>query len=172
VSLIHFFRVTAIFYCCAFLTGYLDLTNQPAGELEGFHHGLTDVDLTGNRLATLPPPIISLTRIKRLGLRQNLLGQDYQSLSVLSSLRTLEAIDLYDNDLKKCPNVSSLVALTMLDLSFNSIKDIEHVMPLTNLTELYFANNKISSMEGLQTLTNLTTLELGAVCPDSFSIIL
>lgn len=139
----------------------MDLTNQPAGELEGFHSALTDVDLTGNRLVSLPPQLVSLTRIKRLGLRQNLLGQDRSSLSVLSSLCTLDSLDLYDNELRHCPNVSYLDALTMLDLSFNAIKDVEHVLPLTNLTELYLANNKISTMEGLHTLTNLTTLELG-----------
>ena len=142
----------------------MDLTNQPAGELEGFHDALTDVDLTANRLVTLPFELVSLTRIKRLGLRQNLLGQQqHSSLCVLSNLTTLETLDLYDNEMKKCPDLPLLNGLTMLDLSFNAIKEIEHVLPLTNLTELYFANNKIASIEGLHTLTNLTTLELGTL---------
>jgi Leucine-rich repeat (LRR) protein len=152
------------------VTGFLDLTNQPGGDFDGFHELLTDVDLTGNRLRALPEPLVSLTRLKRLGLRQNLLGQQPESISVVSSLTTLESIDLYENGIKKCPNLSLLVSLSMLDLSFNEIKEIEHVHPLTNLTELYLANNKISTMQGLQTLTNLTTLELGTATTWPFTL--
>jgi hypothetical protein len=47
---------------------YLDCTFQPQGNIhEGFHPGLTDVDLTGNKLDALPADLAStLPLLRRL----------------------------------------------------------------------------------------------------------
>jgi hypothetical protein len=41
--------------------GYLDFCLQPHGEIVGLNERLTDVDLTGNRLKTLPDGFSCLT---------------------------------------------------------------------------------------------------------------
>ncbi len=105
-------------------TGYLDLTNQPESDLFGFHETLTDVDLTGNRLRSLPGQIAIVTSLRRLSLRQNLLGDQPESLSILQNLTAITSLDLYDNDLQKCPELTTLRSLTMLDLSFNKVSSI------------------------------------------------
>ena len=69
---------------------------------------MQDVDLTHCRLRSLPPVIERLTRVEILTLRRNLLSD----VTSVTSLSTLQELDLYDNELKDIPDMSKLTLLT------------------------------------------------------------
>lgn len=78
-----------------------------------------------------------------------------------SSARTLEDLDLYDNNLAHIKGLDELTELKVLDLSFNAIKHIKRLEHMTKLEALFFVQNKISKIEGLETLARVRNLELG-----------
>ena len=102
---------------------YLDYTFQPAGDmLLGLHAGLTDVDLTGNKLSALPADLAQLTPLlRRLVLRDNLLP----STGPVGGLTRLTHLDLYQNELRAAGELAGLASLAFLDLSFNGLRDLQ-----------------------------------------------
>ena len=65
------------------------------------------MDLTHSRLKDVPEVLASMTQIKVLSLRQNLL----KNVDSLMKLETLVELDLYDNELKAIPDLSKLEGL-------------------------------------------------------------
>ncbi len=74
-----------------------------------------EVDLSHSRLKTLPPPLLCLTKIKVLTLRQNLL----KDISSLCHLPTLSDLDVYDNELTAVPDLSMLTQLEYVRIILN-----------------------------------------------------
>ena len=75
----------------------LDLTSFQLHDLESVElpPSLTELDLTANRLASLDPRIGTLSSLKKLSFRQNLLGDDaVEPLSRWQALSDLEVSNL------------------------------------------------------------------------------
>lgn len=109
-------------------------------------------DMVALRLERFP-------KLRRLGLRQNLI----QSIELPESLAgTLKELELYDNLIPHIRNLDKFAELQSLDLSYNKIKHIKHLSHLKKLTHLYLVQNKISRIENLEGLEKLEYLELGA----------
>ena len=68
---------------------------------------LKEVDLSHSRLKIIPSILTSLTKIKVLTLRQNLL----KDITPLLKLDTLTDLDLYDNEIAVIPDLSRLTKL-------------------------------------------------------------
>lgn len=74
----------------------LDLSSFQLHDLDSVElpPGLTEVDLTANRLSKLDPRIGTLSSLKKLSFRQNLLGDDaVESLSSWHALSDLEVFE-------------------------------------------------------------------------------
>ena len=69
---------------------------------------LQEVDLTHGRLKAVPDVIVTLKKVKVLTLRQNLIPD----MAPLSGLRTLQELDLYDNELTAITGLDDLNELT------------------------------------------------------------
>ncbi len=121
---------------------------------------LTRLDLSYNRLETLPESVVNLTNLTRLNLSSNQLKTLPESVGNLTNLTRL---NLSSNQLETLPeSVGNLTNLTGLDLSYNRLKTLpESVVNLTNLTGLYLISNQLKTLpESVVNLTNLTGLYL------------
>ncbi|XP_069847094.1 leucine-rich repeat and coiled-coil domain-containing protein 1 [Dipodomys merriami] len=83
-----------------------------------------------------------------------------QSISELSLVSTLHAINLHCNNISKITAIDHIWNLRHLDLSSNQISQIEGLNTLTKLCTLNLSCNLITRIEGLEALINLTRLNL------------
>ncbi|KAM4865372.1 leucine-rich repeat and coiled-coil domain-containing protein 1 isoform 1-T4 [Thomomys bottae] len=83
-----------------------------------------------------------------------------QSISELSLVSTLHAINLHCNNITKISAIDHIWNLRHLDLSSNQISHIEGLNTLTKLCTLNLSCNLITRVEGLEALVNLTRLNL------------
>jgi len=145
--------------------GVLDLTGSQLHSLDGVELpiGLTDLDLTLNRLKEMDPRVLELPGLISLSWRQNLLT-DATPITQLKSAPVLEQLVLHDNHLKQIPSLKGFPVLSRLELSYNEFRSLQPLAELSSapLTELFVANNKVTSFEGVQTLTQLQVLEMGS----------
>jgi GTPase SAR1 family protein len=115
-----------------------------------------------NQLTAIPPAITEL-----INLSEFLCAGDANKpwgitcLSPLSSLTSLQLIDLTSNAIDDLKGLENLVHLKQLRLSFNKIKIIEGLEKLIELQELYLSANEIQEIEGLKSLVKLQELYLG-----------
>ena len=77
---------------------------------------LEKLNLSGNRLTSLPDSIGNLTNLKRLDLSRNKLRSLPDSIGNLTSL---ESLNLEINKLRSLPNLEALTDLAYLNISFN-----------------------------------------------------
>lgn len=115
---------------------------------------LADLNLAGNDLPALPPDLSGFRALRKLSLRRNRLGQQYQELpplppslagsnvvitldyiflASLSSIPRLEELDLSENHLQAIPPSlpKGFTQLKLLNLSYNFIDDQRKLVPLS-----------------------------------------
>jgi len=101
----------------------------------------------------------------------------------LNGLKSLELLELYDNQIEYLEGLGLNDALMhedvkendvirndegpgvnvkVMDMSYNMIREMKPVQSCPNLLELYLANNKLKHIEGIEHLTSLRKIDLGA----------
>ncbi|XP_068343134.1 protein phosphatase 1 regulatory inhibitor subunit PPP1R7 homolog [Pyrus communis] len=144
----------------------LDLTSFQLHDLDSVElsPSLTELDLTANRLTGLDPRIATLSNLKKLSLRQNLIEDAaVEPISGWDALSGLEELVLRDNKLGKIPDVSIFTKLLVFDVSFNEITSLHGLSKVTStLKELYVSKNEVTKIEEIEHLHELLILELGS----------
>ncbi len=121
---------------------------------------LTELDLYGNRLISIPAWIGKLKSLTALNLGRNRLTTLPESIGQLTQLTTL---DLSDNQLTSLPeSIGQLTQLTTLNLRGSQLMSLpESIGQLTQLATLDLRGNQLTSLpESIGQLTQLTTLDL------------
>lgn len=121
---------------------------------------LNHLDLSHNRLTTIPPIINKFIKLEKLFVDNNNITSIPPEIGELTNLRTL---DLNDNKLTEIsPEIGTLLCLKALDLDNNQLKDIPNQLStLTNLEILYLHRNRFYHIPTvLNSLTNLRRLYL------------
>ncbi|KAJ4708514.1 protein phosphatase 1 regulatory subunit pprA [Melia azedarach] len=126
--------------------------------------GLTELDLTANRLSSLDSRISHLSNLKKLSFRQNLIHDAaIEPISRWDELSGLEELVLRDNKMTKIPDVSIFKKLLIFDVSFNEITSLHGLSKVSNtLKELYVSKNEVPKIEEIEHFYNLQILELGS----------
>jgi internalin A len=121
---------------------------------------VTELDLSGKGLTTLPPEIGQLTNLQTLDLFRNQLSSLPKEFVQLTNLQTL---NLSRNQLSSLlKEFVQLTNLQTLDLSRNQLSSLpKEFVQLTNLQTLNLDSNQLSSLpKEFGQLTNLQTLYL------------
>lgn len=144
----------------------LDLSSFQLHDLDSVElpPSLTELDLTANRLSSLDPRIASLSSLKKLSLRQNLVDDAaVEPISRWHALAGLEELVLRDNKLTKIPDASIFKQLLVFDVSFNEITALHELSKVSNtLKELYVSKNEVPKIEEIDHFHELQILELGS----------
>ncbi len=98
----------------------------------------------------------SLNSLQGLNLGRNAIT----SISSLSGLTGLRRLVLRDNTITDISSLSNLTNVTYLDLSTNTITDVSALSSLTKLTDLSLQGNAIADISPLTRLTGLIRLRL------------
>jgi Leucine-rich repeat (LRR) protein len=108
---------------------------------------LTDVDLHGNALRTLPSTMGNLSMLTTLNLSRNQLGNE--CLETIGRIKSLKELRLAENKLADVlpDSVSWLEDLIILDLQKNSITELPSSLGrLSKLSKLNVSTNRLSSI--------------------------
>ncbi|XP_078001109.1 uncharacterized protein LOC144453655 [Glandiceps talaboti] len=122
---------------------------------------LVSLNLSNNRLCSLPEEIGFLRGLEELFLQYNCLTEIPDSIG---SLDKLEELDCKNNRIRKLPDtLGSLISLTILNVTNNVLQTLPvSVGRLVELEELCAHSNQLTELpEELCNLINLTTLYLG-----------
>ena len=110
----------------------------------------------------------SLTKLNSLTLND----WPWEDLTPLSSLGSLERLDLRGGELDSLEGIDSLCALSQLSLSdFYSLSSIKEINPLKQLRHMRLYNLSISSLDGLEELDVLSEIELECSDLDDVSVL-
>ncbi len=136
----------------------LNASNLKITSLSGlrFAKNLTDLDLSGNDIRTLP--INELTALTNLNLANNRI----KNVSSLNDLTKLTNLNLENNNISDIKPLSDLTDLADLNLANNIIKNVSPLNSLENLTNLNLAKNIVSDIRPLSSLIKLTDLNLSS----------
>ncbi|RCJ25694.1 GTPase [Nostoc sp. ATCC 43529] len=121
---------------------------------------LRSLDLSFNKLSSLRGEIGQLTNLQTLNLRSNQLSSLSEEIIQLTKLRWL---NLNENQLSSLPGeIGQLTNLQSFYLKENQLSSLpREIGQLTNLQSLYLSFNKLSSLPGeIGQLTNLQSLYL------------
>ncbi|TFI50791.1 TIR domain-containing protein [Mastigocladus laminosus UU774] len=138
--------------------------------------GVTELDLSGKELTTLPPEIGKLTKLKMLILGKYQYDENGDIVSTIGNklsalpaeiglLNQLEELQIVDNRLASLPEeIGQLVNLQTLDLYRNQLSSLpEEIGQLVNLQTLDLYNNRLSSLPSeFGQLSKLQTLDLSS----------
>jgi internalin A len=121
---------------------------------------LTQLEVSGNQLTSLPPEISELKKLTQL----NVSGNKLTSLpSKISELKNLTQIDISLNQLTSLPpEVSELKNLTKLEIYSNQLTSLPpEISELKNLTRLEISGNQLTSLPPeISELKNLAQLNI------------
>ena len=103
-----------------------------------------EIDLTENRLGAIDERILGLKRLKKISFRKNLL-KDVTCLEEFQAQEGIVEVVLYDNLIKRLPNLSKCKSLQKLDVSYNQLRSMLPVSHIhsDNIRVLYLACNKV-----------------------------
>lgn len=121
---------------------------------------VVDLNLNGNKIASVPAAIGSFTSLRKLNLANNRISDVDDGLG---NLKHLEELSFYKNKLKTIPEaVYGLQSLQSVDLYYNEIEVLSpRITGLSELEILYLANNKVYALpDNLGELTRLRELYL------------
>ncbi|MDZ8027024.1 MAG: COR domain-containing protein [Nostoc sp. DedQUE11] len=121
---------------------------------------VTELDLSGKGLTTLPAEIGRLSELRWLNLNSNQLNSLPGEIGKLTNLRSL---DLGSNQLNSLPGeIGKLTNLQFLNLTWNKLSSLLlEIAQLTNLQFLYLSINSLRSLPlEIAQLTNLQLLHL------------
>lgn len=137
------------------------LTSIPPA-ISKFEH-LKHLTLTNNRIASLPDSLCKLKKLETLNLGSNHLTRLPETLSQLSNLRN---VNLSDNRLAAFPSCfCGLKQLDVLDLSRNRISEVPDSVGNLQATELNLNQNQISLLSAsIATCPKLKVLRLEENC--------
>ncbi|NVZ72030.1 dermonecrotic toxin domain-containing protein [Pseudomonas costantinii] len=99
-----------------------NFSTEHAGFLRHFPN-LRGLDLSDNRLDTLPAAIADMRLLKDLYLNDNQIVLNQTGAELLSNLTQLRRIDLANNPLGQVPDISKMPGLLELDLSHTGISE-------------------------------------------------
>jgi hypothetical protein len=117
--------------------------------------GLEQIVLDHNPITDLS----ALTATARTALTRLVLGVNKISdITPLSSLTSLQVLDLASNQIVDISPLAGLVNLTELTLDANKISDITAVAGKPALTQLYLNNNNITDISAVGGLANLAVI--------------
>ncbi|KAJ3983948.1 L domain-like protein [Lentinula detonsa] len=117
---------------------------------------LSVLDLSFNLLRSIPESISLLTSLKTIYFVQNRISK----ITCLDNLTSLRSLELGGNRIRKIENLDALVNLEELWLGKNKITKLENISKLQNMKILSIQSNRITVIEGLEELTNLEELYL------------
>lgn len=145
----------------------IDLSNNdfvvaPLQSLRRQHFALTDVDLSHNRLTTVPADDTVLVNVEKLDLSHNPLSEEAVS-AVLSEPKTVRVLNLAHTGLKRIRNRLETPFLRYLNLSSNNITEIDaNAFERTSLLEtIDLSTNTLTEVSKMGTPPPvLTTLVL------------
>ena len=118
--------------------------------------------------------ITSLSGVEHFTAIQVFVLDDNPGLDItnLSTLLTLQSLELSRCELTDVSSLSGLNQLRTLSLMQNNLTDISPLRHLTGLTELHLSlNENLSDISALSSLTSLTTLSLNGTAVTSLSAI-
>lgn len=118
---------------------------------------LETLSLNNNRFLKTMQPIPQMQSIIALDISGNKMMTDYQDVSTMLQLQTL---DMSDMSIDSIEFIRPLTKLSYLDLSYNRITSIEALTDKLNLTELILSGNKIADLTPLYKLNKLNRLVL------------
>lgn len=146
---------------------YNKLRTIPA--LIGNFQQLKSLSLNNNRILSIPTEISNLTKLEVLTLNNNLIKQLPQSISKLINLKR---VILSNNELTSFPTVfANLKHLDFIDLSHNKITQIEDNVKHINASEINLNQNQISILsESIADCPRLKVLRLDENCLQLSSI--
>ena len=110
-------------------------------------HQLEDLEVLSN-----------LTRLEKLDLSGSRFPSS--SLSVLTSIPTLQDLVLADCGLSTVADLAGVRGLTRLDLGNNTIRNLEPLSEMTTLKELDLQHNAVTVLDALVPLSNLERLNV------------
>ena len=119
--------------------------------IKGFKN-LKELDLTGNRLHTSVPALLSLKYLQKLTLARN-------EVSAMWELpEQLEFLSLAENHVKEWR--AGLSNLRSLDLSHNDFRSLSTLSHFPHLSSLYLSHNRLVELCPLSCLPQLLELDL------------
>lgn len=154
-----------------------EFSSDHAHFLQHFPH-LRTLDLTGNRLETLPPAIEHMKLLRELNLSENNIVLDASSVGQLRNLSRLRGLNLTDNPLGIVPDVSLMPNLDVLLLGNTGISEWPIGLFAQTRNEAFILElqgNPISTVPDVAqgspsaTVIALTRLNRSALHPDSLS---
>ncbi len=92
-----------------------------------------------------------------------------EDLSILATLPSLTSLTLNDCALSTIEGLAGAPGLSMLDLSNNTIRNLEALAPMTSLRQIILQHNAVTDLSALKGLTELEKLDVSFNSVSSFS---
>jgi len=121
------------------------LDESGIGPLASGKSALTELELSGNKLKTIPEGLFNITALRELSLSRNEISELPEALTRLQRIRTL---DLADNVISSLPaSISALQSLREFNLSYNRLTSLPpEFTKLTGLCVLHLMYNSLTEV--------------------------